>query len=65
LQLTSGWRINLRKTIPSLNHENRHTAQLLDAYNVLHPTEHKTPQHQDLTAARADLERIFNNWLKR
>ncbi len=43
-------------------------AQLLDAYNVLHPTEHKTPQHQDLTAARADLERIFNifnNWLKR
>ena len=40
-------------------------AQLLDAYNALHPTEHKTPQHQDLTAARADLERIFNNWLKR
>ena len=40
-------------------------AQLLDAYNVLHPTEHKTPEHQDLTVARADLERIFNNWLKR
>ena len=40
-------------------------AQLLDAYSVLHPTEHKAPEHQDLSAARADLERIFDNWLKR
>jgi hypothetical protein len=40
-------------------------AQLLDAYNVLHPTEHRTPEHQNVAASRADLERIFNNWLER
>lgn len=37
--------------------------QLVDAYNELNPREHGTPEHQDPSTARADLERIFNNWL--
>ncbi len=40
-------------------------AQLVDAYNELNPREHRIPEHQDPASARADLERIFNNWLKR
>ena len=40
-------------------------AQLADAYNELHPGEHKISQHRDPSTARADLERILNNWLMR
>ena len=38
-------------------------AQLVDAYNQLNPGEHTIPEHQDASPFRADLERIFNNWL--
>jgi hypothetical protein len=38
-------------------------AQLVDAYNQLNPGEHRIPEHQDASIFRADLERIFNNWL--
>jgi hypothetical protein len=39
-------------------------AQLVDAYYALNPREHRIPEHQDPASARADLERIFNNWLE-
>jgi len=38
-------------------------AQLVDAYNQLNPGEHTIPEHYDASTFRADLERIFNNWL--
>ena len=39
--------------------------QLLDAYNELNPGEHSIPEHHDPSTFRADVERIFNNWLTR
>jgi hypothetical protein len=40
-------------------------SQLVDAYYALNPGEHRIPEHQDPASARADLERIFNNWLEK